>query len=192
MGDEHFVVEQQQDFIMNAQPFKLGTGTETPAGKRAASFFCSLIEKAFLLDRLNQLYRDIDQSPNDCAYCDRILRTMNVRYQVDAEDLAHIPRNGPVVVVANHPYGGIEGVVLASILRSVRPDSKIMANYLLARAPELREYFIFVDPFGGDQSAESNIKPMKESLRLLRTGGVLGLFPSGEVSRATPLPVPGS
>ena len=167
---------------MNAQPFKLGSGSETATRNSAASFFCSLIEKAFLLDRLNKLYRDIGQSPNDCAYCDRILRTMNVRYQVDAEDLANIPRNGPVVVVANHPYGGIEGVVLASLLRSVRPDSKIMANYLLARAPELWEYFIFVDPFGGDQSAGSNIKPMKESLRLLRAGGVLGLFPSGEVS----------
>ncbi len=167
---------------MNTQPFKLGTGSDIHARKKASTVFFRLIEKTFLLDRLNRLYQDIGRSPADCPYCDRILRTMNVRYQVDAADLSHIPRTGPVVVVANHPFGGIEGVILASILRAVRPDSKIMANYLLARAEELREYFIFVDPFGSEQSAESNIKPMKECLRLLRAGGLLGLFPSGEVS----------
>ena len=167
---------------MTTQPFKLGADSETSAHRTATSFLYGLAEKTFMLDRLNRLYQDIGQSPADRPYCDRILGTMNIRYQVSPDDLANIPATGPVVVVANHPFGGIEGVILASILRSIRPDAKIMANYLLARAEELREYFIFVDPFGSEQSAESNMKPMKECLRLLREGGLLGLFPSGEVS----------
>ncbi|MDD2236960.1 MAG: GNAT family N-acetyltransferase [Kiritimatiellae bacterium] len=157
------------------------TGTSTLRG-RASALLCSFAERTFQLDRLNRLYDDIGRLPADTPYCDRILRAMNVRCQVPENDLANIPRTGPVVVVANHPFGGIEGVILASLLRAVRPDAKIMANHLLARAPELSDFFIFVDPFGTDQAVQSNRRPMKDCLRLLRAGGMLGIFPSGEVS----------
>ena len=87
-----------------------------------------------------------------------------------------------MVVVANHPFGGLEGLVLARLLRQARPDARIMANTLLSRLPELRDLFVFVDPFGGASATAGNIGPLKECLRLLESGGVLGVFPSGAVS----------
>jgi putative hemolysin len=64
----------------------------------------------------------------------------------------------------------------------VRPDVKLMANFLLERIPDLRDFFIFVDPFGRPDSAKANIKPLKETMAWLRGGGMLGVFPAGEVS----------
>jgi putative hemolysin len=85
-------------------------------------------------------------------------------------------------VVANHPFGAIEGIILADILRSRRPDVKIMANHLLKCIPEMRELFIFVDPFGTRDALKDNVKPLKEAIRWVRNGAMLGLFPAGEVS----------
>ena len=63
-----------------------------------------------------------------------------------AGPLARIPEKGKIVLVANHPFGGIEGIIMGAILQRVRPDVKIMANYLLSAIPEMRDLFIFVDP----------------------------------------------
>ncbi len=93
-----------------------------------------------------------------------------------------MPRDGAVVVVANHPFGALDGIILASVLAGVRPDVKVMANYLLGRIPDLRDLFLFVDPFGGGGAAAANAAPMRQSLRWLKDGGMLAAFPAGEVA----------
>ncbi len=92
------------------------------------------------------------------------------------------PKTGPVVVVANHPFGAIEGVVLAHLLKTVRPDVKIMANFILERIEAMRDFFIFVDPFGGESAARANLRGLKQSINWLEDGGLLAVFPAGEVS----------
>jgi putative hemolysin len=93
-----------------------------------------------------------------------------------------IPPNGPAVVVANHPFGGLEGVLLASILCSVRPDVRILANYFLGRIPELRPLLFMVDPFGNKSSVNKNRMALKKAIRWVKDGGLLMVFPAGEVS----------
>lgn len=110
------------------------------------------------------------------------LALLNVRPQVSARDLALIPKQGPVVAVCNHPFGLIEGAILASVLLSVRPDVKIMANHLLASMPEVAQMCIFVDPFGGEAATRANRKGMKEAIAWLKQGRLLAVFPAGEVS----------
>lgn len=114
----------------------------------------------------------------------RILDALDVRFEAAETDLARIPRKGPVVVVSNHPFGAVEGVVLAALLGSVRPDVKIMANHLLRGIPdpEFLEGFIFVDPFGTRAALRSNVRPLRECSTWLKTGGLLGIFPAGEVA----------
>jgi putative hemolysin len=107
---------------------------------------------------------------------------MQVHYDVSDRDLARIPKQGPCVVVANHPFGGIEGLILSSLLRTARTDVKFMANFLLERIPDLRESFILVDPFGRAESSRANIKPLKDTMSWLKQGGMIGIFPAGEVS----------
>ena len=110
------------------------------------------------------------------------LRSMEMTYEIASGDIERIPEEGPVVVVANHPFGGIEGLILADLLRRRRPDSKVMASYLLSRIPELHEVFVLVDPFEGDTAASRNMRAVRESLRYLQNGHALGIFPAGTVS----------
>ncbi|MGA7363849.1 MAG: GNAT family N-acyltransferase, partial [Candidatus Sulfotelmatobacter sp.] len=92
----------------------------------------------------------------------------------------------PVVVVANHPFGMLDGAVLAVLLTRVRPDVKVMTNYLLRDVPELARHCIFVNPFenGGAVRGGDNInrRAVREALAWLRSGGMLAVFPAGEVS----------
>ncbi|MDX6765494.1 MAG: lysophospholipid acyltransferase family protein [Candidatus Methylacidiphilales bacterium] len=102
--------------------------------------------------------------------------------RVDNADLLKIPESGPVVVVANHPLGGLDAIALADLVISLRPDTKVMANYLLARMPESQARLIPVDPFDGADAGRRNIGSMKQALRWLNQGGLLLVFPAGEVS----------
>lgn len=147
------------------------------------------LERAFGVDQINALYdHAIAQGPvapggkGFSEFIGRLLAGMNIRLRVSREDLARIPRTGPLVVVANHPFGALDGLILASILSEVRDDVKVMANYLLGRVPELRDLFLLVDPFQGPDAATRNVAPMRQSLRWLKDGHVLAAFPAGEVA----------
>lgn len=144
---------------------------------------CSLVEHAFALHKLERIYQDGKALPGERNISEKMLEGMGVRYRLSEEDRAKIPKTGPVVVVANHPFGGIEGVVLHCVLASVRGDEvRMMVNYLLGRIPELHDLYILVNPFGTARAARANIRPLLQSLKWLQAGGLLGVFPSGEVS----------
>ncbi|MDD4016488.1 MAG: lysophospholipid acyltransferase family protein [Kiritimatiellae bacterium] len=140
------------------------------------------VESVSGLRAADDIYARAWKMPREIPFCDRVLQAVGVRANFAEEDLASVPKEGPVVVVANHPFGGIEGVILLSLLRRVRPDVKAMANYLLSAIPEMLNDFIFVDPFASKNSAKANLKPIKESLTWLKDGHLLIVFPSGEVS----------
>jgi len=144
----------------------------------------SLLERWLLFHQLDELYREAlaATSSDGHAFFEAVLAALNVRYHVLESDVARLPTSGPVVVVANHPFGGIEGIILTSLLRSVRPDAKVMANYLLKCIPEAQDYFIFVDPFERPNSPHANLRPLRQALRFLAQGGAIGMFPAGEVA----------
>src|SRR5580658_11357819 len=139
------------------------------------------IEKLLLLDRLDRIYADVPGADTRLI-AEHPLALLKVHHQVSERDRALIPKQGPVVAVANHPFGLIEGAILASLLLSVRPDVKIMANHLLSAMPEAGQLCIFVDPFGGERAARANHKGLKDAIAWLKQGGLLTVFPAGEVS----------
>ena len=141
-----------------------------------------LLEALLGLPALNQVYRDTNALDHALPFAERGLQAMRISWFVTDEDRALIPAKGPVMVMANHPFGGLEGVILLALFQSVRPDVRTMANFFLNCIPEMRDISIFVDPFGAHGSAATNIRPIKESLRLLQNGGMLCAFPAGEVS----------
>ncbi len=134
------------------------------------------------LKRCQHLYEQIPRQDCLTDFTRHALAKMAVDYQVSNEAISRIPQSGACVLVANHPYGGIEGVVLLHLLSRVRPDFKVMGNFLLGRVPQLRNHLIEVDPFGGSSAARSNVIPMRQARQLLRDGGLLVIFPAGEVS----------
>jgi len=113
---------------------------------------------------------------------EKLLAEMRTELRVDPADLSRIPAKGPVVAVSNHPFGILDGAVLAVLLSRIRADVKVMANSVLAGIPDLERSCIFVDPFGGPGSAEINRRALKQAIQWLSLGGMLGIFPAGEVS----------
>lgn len=145
-----------------------------------------LIERLLGLKRLNQLYRTILASPAKKPFPQKILETMRVETCCKPEARERIPVQGPLVVVANHPFGAVEGLALLELVRSRRRDVKVLANYVLSRIPELRDDLIFVDPFGRPGSAARNVQAMRQAMQWLQGGGALIIFPAGEVASFAP------
>jgi putative hemolysin len=144
----------------------------------------ALAGKVLPVERVRALYRRVRQS-RDGFGLENLLAEMRVELRVDAADTLRIPATGPVVVVANHPFGMLDGAVLAVLLTRVRPDVKVMTNYLLSDVPELARHCIFVDPFQSDVSGNGlhvNRRAIREALAWLQQGGMLAIFPAGEVS----------
>ena len=162
--------------------FKLNLPSKGPISNKVASLASGALEQLLALNKLDEIYARCAGETGPLRFLDRVLGEFRVRCRVDPQELEGIPREGPALVVANHPFGGIEGIVLAHQLLAVRPRVRIMANHLLSRIPELREIFIFVDPFDTRQSIRTNLKPLKEAIRWLEGGNLLAVFPAGEVA----------
>jgi len=150
--------------------------------KQVDLFISALVDKTSSIAYLDRLYQTLPPARDITEFLETLLQLFHIGHALDNHELGNIPRQGPVVVVANHPFGAIEGVLIARVLHEIRKDVRIMANHLLTQFSELKELFIGVDPFGGRNAARHNLKPLRESIRWVKDGGLLVIFPAGEVS----------
>ena len=112
----------------------------------------------------------------------RALRTMGIEVLTPPEQVAQIPPTGPLVVVSNHPHGMVDGMILAYLIGQVRQDYKILSRSLLTGVPEIRDFLIPV-PFPHEaNSFEDSLVMRNLTMDHLRGGGVIALFPSGQVA----------
>jgi putative hemolysin len=167
-------------------PFSLDVDIEQPALRFAWAMAKPALEHLTGLAALAQAYRRVEDATTPEAFLSRTFDELGIGWEANEVDRMRIPRTGGCIVVANHPFGAVEGMVLAALLREVRPDVKVMANHLLARIPPLHDTLLFVDPFGRADSAASNVGSLRAAVRYLRGGGMLGIFPAGEVAHFDP------
>ena len=154
----------------------------SPVGRTLYRLLEWPIERLFSLPALDRLYASMSPVSGDRSYFATVLRGLGVAYDLAAEDVAKIPMHGPLVVVANHPFGAVDGLILGDVLTQVRPDFRLMANRLLHGIPELRPWILPVDAFGGSQAHARNLSYLRMAIKWLEQGGVLGMFPAGTVS----------
>lgn len=114
------------------------------------------------------------------AFTEAFIQQLDLRVETADANLLNVPKSGAAIVVANHPFGGIEGIVLANILSTVRPDVKILANKALKIFPELADFFIFTNPLS--TGAKGNLSSLRQCQQHLEKGGLLVIFPAGRVS----------
>ena len=92
------------------------------------------------LGKINRLF-DGAADYQGPAFADHLIENMGITIDVSPEQLENIPKEGGFVVVSNHPFGAIEGVMLLSVIAKVRPDFKVMANFILSHIPNLKDCF---------------------------------------------------
>lgn len=118
---------------------------------------------------------------------EKALELLSIKLDCPKSDVARIPATGPVVVVANHPYGFVDGLVLANLVCQVRTDLKILTRAFFASVPDIKENMVAVAFPHDEDSTKRNIAVRKEVMDHLAAGGVVILFPAGRVATAPKL-----
>lgn len=140
------------------------------------------LEKLLGFRKIDTRYKEIENNEEEIDFFSKVVSAFEIDVQFDRESLERIPRDGPVVVVSNHPFGAAEAVATASVLLSLRSDLKVLGNFLLNLMPGIRPYTIPVDPFERDAAISANIGPLRHSISWLKKGGLLLTYPAGTVS----------
>lgn len=141
------------------------------------------LERALAIDSCNAVYRTvIEQAQDGANFFAAALEQLKIDYLLTAEELDRIPRTGPLLVVANHPFGAVDGLILGALLSRARPDMRLLVNQLLNRIQPMQQWNIGINPFGGKNAKAENLNGMRECLRWLKQGGVIATFPAGTVS----------
>ena len=118
---------------------------------------------------------------HDLEFVRAVFEQLDLELAVPPDQLEQLPREGGLILVANHPYGAIDGLALVDIFGRIRPELKVMANFLLQQLKPLGHRFIGVNPFEQLRS-KSSFQGMRNALEHVKQGGALALFPAGEVS----------
>jgi putative hemolysin len=108
-----------------------------------------------------------------------VLRFFNFQFETNQSELSHIPEQGQVIIVANHPLGSLDGIGLLDAILSIRPDAKIVVNELLMHVERLQPFALPVDNI----SNQTSLQQLRAIQSHLASGGALIMFPAGEVSR---------
>lgn len=147
----------------------------------AGTLVAALAMKVVGLTKMNAIYKHICDY-HGADFATHLIDYLGVTPAVNEEALNNIPQKGAMIVVSNHPYGGIDGIIALSVLSRIRPDIKVLTNFMLSQIPNLKDCFLPVNPFTDKPGMKSSFAGLKGAEEHLANGGLLVLFPAGEVS----------
>ena len=131
------------------------------------------------LQRLYQSYRDDPEHPD---FFDSAIRLLDLHVSYDAQRLEAMPATGPLVIVANHPFGVLDGLVISWLVSKRRVDFKVLTNSVLDGAPEARDWLLPIDFANTDAAKATNLATRADCQKRLERGECIVVFPAGGVS----------
>nr|WP_251134288.1 lysophospholipid acyltransferase family protein [Falsiruegeria litorea] len=132
--------------------------------------------------RMVKKFEKINEQHRGQKFWRGALNVMGVDLLTPEEQIARIPKDGPVVVVANHPHGMVDGMIFADLIGRVRQDYRILTRSVLTGLDEAATSFMIPVPFPHDPEAQAKMMEMRaKTMTHLKEGGVVALFPSGVV-----------
>ena len=143
------------------------------------------LEKVTGQPRIKRLYVDYvnDDRPDHLFWQDAVKR-LSLSVNLSKDPGAYIPETGRLLVVANHPFGVIDGLILCSEISKVRRDYKIMTHQVLRQAPAVEHQILPINFDETEEALSTNLETRREAMEQLRGGGALIVFPSGGISLA--------
>ncbi len=163
--------------LINKSDIRKAAGLKGPFGSLIASCAMSLMG----LNRINRLYSQFGAF-HGREFTKEAMKTFRISTDILPEEVEYIPKEGPFIIVSNHPFGGWDGIVLYNTVAAVRPEFKILTNFILSFIPNLRDSFLAVNPFSDNKKLRSSYPGLKAAKEALENGGCVGIFPAGEVS----------
>ena len=153
---------------------------------RRGNLLAERVIKTFALDRVNALYQRCCNNHKGAGFASALLKDLGVNYRLgNAERLEQLPK-GAFITISNHPYGGLDGIMLIDLLAHIRDDFKLMVNQVLSLIEAMDVNFISVKPVGNKKlEPTANLNGIRETLAHLKEGHPMGFFPSGAVSDFT-------
>ena len=141
------------------------------------------IERATGKAKLMRIYAEQRRDPaTGFDFWQAAIRGLELSPAYDEAALARIPATGPLVVVANHPYGVLDGLVLGWLLSRRRPEFRILVHSLLTSVDDIRDFTLPIDFSETPEALRTNLRSRDAAMRVLRQGGCIGVFPGGTVS----------
>ncbi|PLS20535.1 lysophospholipid acyltransferase family protein [Neptunicoccus cionae] len=167
--------------ISGAQDISYATSVPSKAGQVVIRTVETLTGRNRLL-RMAQGYDSAVQQGED--FWQVIARSYGLRLDVIGGSLENIPKTGPLILIANHPYGILDGLVLGNILSRTRGDFRFMAHRVFCKSAELDRVILPINFDGTREAVQENLATRKTALSYLGQGGAIGIFPGGTVSTA--------
>jgi putative hemolysin len=142
-----------------------------------------IIERLAGLHELSGLYAQIPRTLQGATFIDSAIRQLGIRYELVGSNIDAIPASGPLLVVANHPFGGVEGLIACKLLLGARSDVKLLGNELLGHVPQFRSLLSPLHIAGSSsQAVRTNGTSLRGASRWLHEGHALIVFPAGDVA----------
>jgi putative hemolysin len=163
--------------LLTSNELAKATNLNVPGGAIIAKILMGVLS----FNKLNKFYSSVYHQ-DALVLINSALDELDISYEIQPDQYQNIPETGPCIIVSNHPYGGIDALMLMKLLFARRPDFKVMANFLLQRIEPFRDYLLPVNPFETKKNVRSSLAGIKETITYLNEGHCILIFPAGEVS----------